>query len=231
MSKVNWTVVTGAIIGGVLGFFAVKAFANEVTDAMDAVWKINNNCSAVVIKSVPEGDEHKIGTYMLTAAHCVKANQGVINADIYDGRTLVTNRSFVYDRVHIQVQHDLGWIKLRDSTTLFKSVKVADTRKVDVGDDVYAIGFPKAAVKAITRGMISQITDLSRLTKKTSPDPVYLTSVPIVGGNSGGGLFQKVNGKFELIGVASRGMMGFEHVSIFIPLDKVREFLKYKEVF
>lgn len=217
------------IVSIMLTMVAATAYASEAkTQMMDTVWKINDNCSAVVVKSekVDEGYE----TFLLTAAHCTPSPKGYVNANVYDGIELVMTRKFWYKRVHMRKQHDLSYIRLLDKSAQFTAAKIAEEEAVDVGGDVYAVGFPKSQVKALTKGMLSQKTDLSRLTSKKSADPVYLTSVPVIGGNSGGGLFQKVGNNYELIGVTTRVMSGFHHVSIFSTLDNIKSFLKYKDV-
>jgi len=97
------------------------------------------------------------------------------------------------------------------------AVSVADSGRIVVGQNVFAIGNPKGLELTVSAGLVSS------LRKNTSGQLVLIqTSAAISGGSSGGGLFDD---KGELIGLTTLGSVSgdAQNLNFAIPSDWVRE--------
>ena len=95
------------------------------------------------------------------------------------------------------------------------------------GFDLMAIGFPLGEVKTRTYGEFISLDYLDKKLQDSSiSDPFYRTTVPIIGGNSGGGLFMEEDGSFCLTGLATAVMPVHYPMSWFSNLDGIKELLK-----
>lgn len=197
---------------------------------MDPVFKLDNKCSAVVVKSrASEG--RKFETLLLTADHCVKGkSKGFLDDSIWEGGQLIVKREWQYKVLRHDAVNDIALIVLHDTTTRFPAAQITSEANLYAGEMVFASGFPKGLLKTVTTGMYLYETDLSRYSRKSIADMVYVTTVPIVAGNSGGGLFQRRGDQFFLIGITSRVMVGFEHNSLFSTLPAIKKILAFKDV-
>jgi putative serine protease PepD len=221
----------GAAVGGgvaVLAFNYIQSPAPIVVNNADSVtWVTAAAASAqpsVVTISVSSGTSGGNGSgefltedgYILTNTHVVTLDGATANPSIevktYDGH--------VYDAKLIGTDptNDLAVIKI-EADTLFKPIVFADSDKVNVGDNVVAIGAPLGLANTVTKGIISALNRTIQVSSAAAPDsqsggglqlwnnqssaaPINLdviqTDAAINPGNSGGAL---VNDKGELIGV------------------------------
>jgi S1-C subfamily serine protease len=97
------------------------------------------------------------------------------------------------------------------------AVIVADSSKVTVGQNVFAVGNPKGLELTMSEGLVSS------LRRNTAGQLVLIqTSAAISGGSSGGGLFNKEG---MLIGLTTLGSVtaDAQNLNFAIPSDWVRE--------
>lgn len=88
-------------------------------------------------------------------------------------------------------------------------------------EKVYTIGFPAGSIAPImTEGRITGVIVLEN--SESILIPVYLTSVPVYGGNSGGPLFNEDN---QVIGVVVAANGIYHHSALVVPLFDLHEFL------
>lgn len=157
------------------------------------------SCSAVSIRP----DIH------LTAAHCYSMNMKV---DGVPAKVL-----------KIDTQHDF-MLLYADTDDSF--VPVADAPVVP-GDEVLTVGFPfgfvVGYVETITKGVVQGFVkgDVEYGTDRFS-HWLFMT-LPIAGGNSGGGIFSKQNGEWRVVSVVS---MGAQHTAISPNTVMLHVFLK-----
>jgi S1-C subfamily serine protease len=113
--------------------------------------------------------------------------------------------------------------------------EVAHVASVDVplqgGDSVMAAGSPLGIQPHITKGEVS----LPSVRVPGLPGERILATSPIAPGNSGGGLWRKTQrSEYELIGVSQAllqsGFTMLPHMSVFIPIKVVRDFLAANKV-
>jgi hypothetical protein len=125
----------------------------------------------------------------------------------------------IYDRVDVvdfDVRRDLAVLKIRAFKSL-PSVKMGDSGRLEVGEDVVAIGNPKGLEHTVSAGMISAF-------RQAEGYRLLQISVPISPGSSGGPLFN-MNG--EVVGITSSGVVaeGAQNLNFAVPIDYVRPLL------
>jgi hypothetical protein len=125
----------------------------------------------------------------------------------------------IYDRVDVvdfDTRRDLAVLKIRAFKSL-PSVKLGDSGRLEVGEDVVAIGNPKGLEHTVSAGMISAF-------RQAEGYRLLQISVPISPGSSGGPLF---NMSGEVVGITSAGVVaeGAQNLNFAVPIDYVRPLL------
>jgi hypothetical protein len=125
----------------------------------------------------------------------------------------------IYDRVDVvdfDVRRDLAVLKIRAFKSL-PSAKLGDSGRLEVGEDVVAIGNPKGLEHTVSAGMISAF-------RQAEGYRLLQISVPISPGSSGGPLF---NMSGEVVGITSAGVVaeGAQNLNFAVPIDYVRPLL------
>lgn len=227
-------IAIGAIVGGsVGGAVAIAAFnyiqspAPIVVNNADSVTWVTGAAAiaqpSVVTISVSSGSDGGNGSgefltadgYILTNTHVVTLDGATATPDI----EVKTFDGHVYKATLIGTDptNDLAVIKV-DANTAFTPIKFADSDKVNVGDNVVAIGAPLGLSNTVTKGIVSALNRTIQVSSAAAPDenglglqlwsnqssaaPINLdviqTDAAINPGNSGGAL---VNEQGELVGV------------------------------
>ena len=123
----------------------------------------------------------------------------------------------------INPEMDLALVKMEPPADLkLKTVFLADSDGMQVGDTVYAIGAPIGLDRTVSSGIIS-------VTNRTMEGRCHFQiTTPINPGNSGGPLF---NLRGEVVGVNSSQYRGFQGLNFAIPAKYVIDFLQNREAF
>lgn len=227
-------ITLGALVGGsVGGAVAIGAFSYiqspapiVVNNAESVTWVTAASAVAqpsVVTISVSSGSEGGNGSgEFLTADGYILTNTHVVTLDGATGAPEIEVKTFdgkVYSARLIGTDPtiDLAVIKI-DAPTTFTPIVFADSDKVNVGDNVVAIGAPLGLSNTVTKGIVSALNRTIQVASAAAPDnnglglelwntqssappiniDVIQTDAAINPGNSGGAL---VNEKGELIGV------------------------------
>ncbi len=163
--------------------------------------------------------------YAITNAHVVQGETN-LRATVWfaqpDGtlkRTDIDDVELVAVNNHI----DLALIKVKHPEGKdFPFAPVQDAEKLDIGQNVFAIGSPLGLERTLTQGVIST-------TQRNFDGLTYIqTDTPINPGNSGGPLF---NTKGEVIGITNMGIRGGEALGFAIPARYVKDFIRNRESF
>jgi len=179
---------------------------------------------------MPEEEKHGSGSgviidsengYILTNNHVVGSDEGE-ESSIWV--KLADGRQFPADVLGSDPKTDLALIQIK-AKKLY-SVSIGDSRKMEVGDWVLAIGAPFGLERTVTQGIISA---KGRDVGIVNIENFIQTDAAINPGNSGGPL---VNMRGEVIGINTaiatsgyaRGYMG---VGFAIPTEMVQEVLPY----
>lgn len=245
-------VAIGAVLGAAVGagagigaYYLIQTPAPVVVNNADSVTWVTGAAStaqpSVVTISVSSGANGGNGSgefltadgYILTNTHVVTLDGAtaspVIEVKTYDGR--------IYNAKLIGTDptNDLAVIKI-DANSQFRPIKFADSDKVNVGDNVVAIGAPLGLSNTVTKGIVSALNRTIQVSSAAAPDNssggglqfwnnnsgapavnlyVIQTDAAINPGNSGGAL---VNEQGELIGVnvaiASAGSSGSGSIGV-----------------
>ena len=131
--------------------------------------------------------------YILTNNHVV-AGAEKVTVDFVDGRTLSAKV------IGTDPPSDLAVLKVNG--TNFRTLPLADSSTVRVGDVVLAVGHPLGLGQTVTMGIISA-KDRQTGASRGAYEDFLQTDAPINRGNSGGAL---VNMRGELIGINSQIM-------------------------
>ena len=163
--------------------------------------------------------------YAITNAHVVQGETN-LRATVWfaqpDGtlkRTDIDDVELIAVNNHI----DLALVKLKHPEGKdFLFAPVQDAEKLEIGQNVFAIGNPLGLERTLTQGVIST-------TQRNFDGLTYIqTDTPINPGNSGGPLF---NTKGEVIGITNMGIRGGEALGFAIPARYVKDFIRNREAF
>ena len=156
--------------------------------------------------------------YILTNTHVVTLDGStaspIIEVKTYDGHV------YQAKLIGTDPTNDLAVIKI-DANVQFRPIKFADSSKINVGDNVVAIGAPLGLAQTVTKGIVSALNRTIQVANSAAPSDgqnndgfgglqfysgtgdsinlsVIQTDAAINPGNSGGAL---VNERGELVGV------------------------------
>ncbi len=245
-------IAVGAIFGGAVGagvgvgaYYLIQTPAPVVVNNADSVTWVTGAASiaqpSVVTISVSSGSSGGNGSgEFLTADGYILTNTHVVTLDGATASPKIEVKTFdghVYDAklVGTDPTNDLAVIKI-DANTQFRPITFADSDKVNVGDNVVAIGAPLGLSNTVTKGIVSALNRTIQVSSAAAPDnssggglqfwnntsgtpavnlDVIQTDAAINPGNSGGAL---VNERGELIGVnvaiASAGSSGSGSIGV-----------------
>ncbi len=141
-------------------------------------------------------------------------------------RGVEVRKDLAYAAIPIKVDEisDLAMLKVEAPSRLLHPLSMGDISKLEVGDDVHAIGHPEGEVWTYTTGTISQIRPKYEWKDENIAHSatVIQTQTAINPGNSGGPL---LNNKAQVIGINSFRKEG-EGLNYAIASDTIETFLK-----
>lgn len=228
-------VAVGAVLGGAVGagvgvgaYYLIQTPAPVVVNNADSVTWVTGAASSaqpsVVTISVSSGTSGGNGSgEFLTADGYILTNTHVVTLDGSTASPTIEVKTFdghIYAAKLIGTDptNDLAVIKI-DAATQFRPIVFADSDKVNVGDNVVAIGAPLGLSNTVTKGIVSALNRTIQVSSSAAPDnssggglqfwngnsgapainlDVIQTDAAINPGNSGGAL---VNEQGHLIGV------------------------------
>ena len=194
--------VLAMILASSLSAYAIGFDTEEVYNSVFVVYSGNSMGSGFAIGE----------NCIITNAHVIN-NQRDVRIETYGGEI---KRAFI---VAMDERIDVAVIGVTGAS--FAPLHVADLSKVNVGDDVYAIGAPNSLAFTLTKGVVSSKERLVSRQKYIQTDAAINT------GNSGGPL---LNDAGEVIGVNSYKMSDSEGIGLAIPIDVVVSYLETGEI-
>jgi serine protease Do len=109
-----------------------------------------------------------------------------------------------------------------DSPGVLPAVKLGDSERLRVGEDVIAIGNPLGLDETLTRGVVSAVNRVLPAMSLIFSEPFIQTDAPINPGNSGGPL---VNRCAEVVGVNTAILAEAQNIGFAIPINIVKNIL------
>lgn len=157
----------------------------------------------VAISNLDErGEPQSTGTGFIVMAEGVIITNFHVVDGAHDARIKLKNGE-IYDRVQVvdyDKRRDIAVLQIR--ATGLPMVTLGDSEKIDVGDEVVAIGNPKGLEHTVSTGIISaRRTDVAGM----EGTKVFQTTAPISPGSSGGPLY---NERGEVIGITTAQFRG-----------------------
>lgn len=244
-----WNFVKAAAAALTIATPAVAEWTPQEIDAHITAtnFVVGDHCTATMISS-----EHRL---LLTNNHCidmfinqeteqrVNENGEIIEVRVqnknsvpvsqknYEGYTMVGVNTWVTDIVDRDRKNDIALLQITTENIPHKTeaeIFTGDT--IYRGETVYAVGNSLVIFDGtVTKGIVSSVTrDLSNF--RVDGEFYYQMDAGIVGGNSGGALYNE-DGK--LIGIPSAGIRG-THLSFAVPYGSIQAFLEdncYSELF
>lgn len=166
---------------------------------------------------------------ILTAAH-VAENEGLVSSR---KEGLVGDILFLEDAIERNNNKvDLALLWYREGIHC-PCVKLADY-EAQVDEPVIVVGFPSGIAQVVTEGKSQGV--LSDIKTYISNGffgmEVFLgkrlvTTAPVSGGNSGGGVFVKRNNEWQLVGILVEGVA---NLSFAVPLSTIKDFIKKAQI-
>lgn len=230
--------LVGAALGVLvlIGIGTCKVKADPLVDQVYAPSvRLNmedGTCSGQIIKSLRDDKTGKVGTFVLTAKHCVLDQKDgsyvSVIKDTHDDDLLKTGETrydaTVFGKAY---KSDLALLKLVDENTFFDhTAKIAPKDiKLNFGQDVVVVGYPVGNSMTLTEGKLGY-KEVQPAFSDISQSHVFFRATPdIVGGSSGSAMYTFNNNEYEIIGVTTGGYRIGTFVNYFTPVDEINEYL------
>jgi S1-C subfamily serine protease len=149
--------------------------------------------------------------------------QVLTNAHVVDGAasltlTLGSGRKATARVLGLDPVLDLALLRV-DAPSPLPTVRLGDSARLRVGDEVVTIGNPIGLEQTMTRGIVS---GLNRILPGVSDEPMIQTDAPINPGNSGGPLVDRCG---AVIGVATLISEDAQSIGFAVPINAARAVL------
>lgn len=190
---------------------ALLLFGHSSASAQDARLVAKHIFPSIVMLEMRDDKNHPIslGSGFFVRPDIVVTNYHVIEG-ASDGFAKIVGKTSIYRIeavVGIDEAKDLVLLKLTGANG--KPLVLADVSKIEVGQEVFALGNPKGLEGTISPGIISGST----LRQVSNEDLIQITA-PISPGSSGGPV---VNRRGEVLGVAVLSIKGGQNLNFAIP--------------
>jgi len=152
---------------------------------------------------------------IVTNSHLVFAHQ-TINVTLDDGRMVSA------ELVGADPLLDLAVLRIPVTANGLPSITFGDSEKIEIGEEVLAIGNPFGLEQTLTMGVISGINRNLPTAPMTLRLPLIQTDAAINPGNSGGPL---VNRCGEVIGLNTAMLGRAENIGFAVPINIAKRFL------
>jgi len=146
---------------------------------------------------------------IVTNYHVIKSGTSAI-AKLPDGAFFVVDGVLAVDK-----NRDIAIIKAHG--TNFRTVTLGDSDKLQIGEEIVAIGNPLSLESTVSNGIISGIRNI-----EDDGGKFLQVTAPISPGSSGGPLFDMAG---DVVGITTLYLKGGENLNFAIPINDVRRLL------
>ena len=159
---------------------------------------------------------------VVTNYHVIESGSSAI-IKLPDGSFFTVDGVLAFDK-----NHDIAVIKAHGNN--FKTAALGDSDRLQIGDEVVAIGSPLSLESTVSNGIVSGIrteeqpSNGSLLDQVTAPPDRKLLQItaPISHGSSGGPLFNLAG---QVIGITSAALIGGENLNFAVPINDAKKLL------
>lgn len=196
----------------------------NVVKSVVGISKLEQNGNSIFLNN----SEEKLGLgsgvilsengYILTNQHVAGNKYGNCFVTLEGGKTY--NGSVIWSDINL----DLAIVKI--TATQLNYINLADSDKIALAEEVYAIGNPIGIEfqRTVTKGIISGIDRTIKLTDTESyMEDLIQTDATINEGNSGGAL---INSNGELIGINTVKISDAEGIGFAVPINIIKPILE-----
>jgi S1-C subfamily serine protease len=169
---------------------------------------------------------HPAGVYGGIGSGVILDQEGTIltNAHVVAGAAKVTvmlhdNTRLPAALIGMDAETDLALLRVVLPKGFHATVSLGDSDRVDIGQEVMAIGHPFGLGYALTTGVISGFGRMPEA-GRAFQERIIQTSAPINPGNSGGPLVD-LDGR--VIGINTAMLMGAQNIGFAIPINVAKE--------
>ena len=166
--------------------------------------------------------------YVITNWHVVAGrNKALVIYKSGQGIEVKKENAVVAEVIKVDEVADLALLRITKPRKNITPLPLGDIARVEVGQEVHAIGHPEGEVWTYTKGTVSQIRPNYEWTYEDGSkhkSKVIQTQTPINPGNSGGPL---LDDKAHIIGINSFGKRG-QGLNYAISVDEIQKFLSRK---
>jgi serine protease Do len=206
-------------------------------NAKTTVEVVNSNLDSVISINLISKSEGKTaaGTgYIVSTDGLVITNKHVISLACRSGASPLAIKGFANDNKEYNLElksidpiDDIAILKITDKSTGFKSIEFGDSTKLQLGEDVIAVGnalgnLQNTVTKGVISGLDRSIDSLELRDECTNGefrvDNLIQTDAAINKGNSGGPLF---NATGQVIGMNTLGTSDAQNVGLAIPSSTI----------
>ena len=213
----SWSLVWGLVFS----FLFTANWADATPQlSLQQIFKENAPAVAVIRIMDAAGKQLALGSGFVTSPSSVIVTNHHVIAPIADGRLVVKlPNGDTYEDVwviHAEERRDFAVLAIKASG--LTTVRLGDSDKVEVGEQVVALGSPQGLEQTFTVGIVSHIR----------PDPRrgirrIQHQAPISKGSSGGPLF---NMKGEVIGINTWSVEEGQNLNLAVPVNYVKAYLQ-----
>ncbi len=184
---------------------------------------------AVVFISAISIDPHKLSNRVNTAigSGFIFSDEGLIltNSHVVFGRqaisvTLDDGRKFSAILLGADPISDLAILKIPNAPAELPKAVLGDSSKIQIGEEVIAIGNPLGLEQTLTRGVIAGVNRMIQETQMPLILPLIQMDAAINPGNSGGPL---VNLCGEVIGINTATMPEAQNIGFAVPINLAKQ--------
>jgi len=195
------------------------ALVTTLNDELTAKQIIKKYGNAVVYIEVSDKNHNVTASgsgFIVKSTGVVVTNFHVIKGSAYANVTLQNGSKYdVRSVLNYNEKQDIAVLQLANATNL-SFVNLGDSSKVEVGDNVAAIGSPEGYANTLSTGIISGIN------RKNDRGDDIQTTASMTNGSSGGPLFDIYG---NVVGITYSGYNSAGDIGFAIPINEIKPFL------
>ena len=198
---------------------AAEVYATNVNSTVGITTSVTTNYWGYQTTSAASGSGFVLSDdgYILTNQHVIE-NSSSITVTFYDGTSLPA------ELIGYDVSNDIAVLKVNAEN--LKPVVLGDSKNMNVGDEVVAIGNPLGELTfSLTQGVVSAL-DRQVTTSSNTTMTLMQTDCAINSGNSGGALFNLYG---EVIGItnakyssSANAEASIDNIGFAIPVNQIK---------